>query len=188
MCCRALRRDRMRSKVGRWRKRIVSSVLEELEKEDPFRGKAQRYGARGKRLSNWRESLLCRSRDQRWRTKLDFSSGESFDDHHSAHHTWDKTKDHSDRRRRPLARFAVPRRAAGRKVARWWHVCELARKPKLRMRTKPSGRRCNRKRRKNSSRDRVSNFCSLLCAESRQRNVTLPSANETRRWLEMATR
>ena len=24
----------------------------------------------------------CRSRDQRWRTKLDFSSGESFDDHH----------------------------------------------------------------------------------------------------------
>src|SRR5712664_1404761 len=24
----------------------------------------------------------CRSRDQRWRTKLYFSSGESFDDHH----------------------------------------------------------------------------------------------------------
>src|SRR5260370_28867593 len=24
----------------------------------------------------------CRSRDQRWRTKLDFSSGESFDDQH----------------------------------------------------------------------------------------------------------
>jgi len=24
----------------------------------------------------------CRSREQRWRTKLDFSSGESFDDHH----------------------------------------------------------------------------------------------------------
>src|SRR5271167_2064171 len=24
----------------------------------------------------------CRSRDQRWRTKLDFRSGESFDDHH----------------------------------------------------------------------------------------------------------
>jgi len=24
----------------------------------------------------------CRSRDHRWRTKLDFSSGESFDDHH----------------------------------------------------------------------------------------------------------
>jgi hypothetical protein len=34
----------------------------------------------------------------------------------------------------------------------------------------------------------VSNFCSLLCAESRQRNVTFPSANETRRWLEIATR
>src|SRR5947209_18855931 len=26
--------------------------------------------------------LVGRSNDQRWRTKLDFSSGESFDDHH----------------------------------------------------------------------------------------------------------
>ncbi len=43
-------------------------------------------------------------------------------------------------------------------------------------------------RRKNSSRDRDSNFCSLLWAESRQRNVTWPLANATRRWLEMATR
>jgi hypothetical protein len=51
------------------------------------------------------------------------------------------------------------------------------------MRTKPSGSRCSRKQRKNSSSDRVSNFCSLLWAESRQRNVTFPSANETRRWL-----
>jgi len=49
---------------------------------------------------------------------------------------------------------------------------QLARMPKLRMRTKPSGSRCNRKRRKNSSRDRVINFCSLLWAESRQRKVT----------------
>ena len=73
---------------------------------------------------------------------------------------------------------------SGKVVAR----LRLARKPKLRMRTKPSGSRCNRKRRKNSSRDRVINFCSLLCAESRQRKVTFPSANETRRWLEMATR
>ena len=42
------------------------------------------------------------------------------------------------------------------------------------MRTKPSGSRCSRKRRKNSSSDRVSSFCSLLWAESRQRKVTLP--------------
>ena len=34
----------------------------------------------------------------------------------------------------------------------------------------------------------VRNFCSLLWAESRQRKVTWPSAKETRRWLEMATR
>jgi hypothetical protein len=32
-------------------------------------------------------------------------------------------QDHSNRRWRPLARFAVPGRAVGRKVARWWHVC-----------------------------------------------------------------
>ena len=36
------------------------------------------------------------------------------------------------------------------------------------MRTKPFGRMCSKKRRKNSSRDSVSNFCSLWCAESRQ--------------------
>src|SRR5712664_3303220 len=47
------------------------------------------------------------------------------------------------------------------------------------MRTKPWGSRCNRKWRKNSSTDRGSNFCSLLCAESRQRNVTsLPSGRD----------
>src|SRR5467141_5062916 len=73
---------------------------------------------------------------------------------------------------------------SGKVVAR----LRLARMPKLRMRTKPSGSRCNRKRRKNSSRDRVINFCSLLWAESRQRNVTFPSASEISRWLEMATR
>src|SRR5713101_7560540 len=43
----------------------------------------------------------------------------------------------------------------GRKVARR----RLARKPKLRMRTKLSGSKCNRKRRKNSSRERGSDFC-----------------------------
>jgi hypothetical protein len=50
----------------------------------------------------------------------------------------------------------------------------LARKPKWRMRTKPLGSTCNKKRRRNSSSDRVSNFCSLWCAESRQRKVTFP--------------
>src|SRR5258708_4173263 len=49
------------------------------------------------------------------------------------------------------------------------------------MRTKPWGSRCNRKRRKNSSSEKGMSFWSLLWAESRQRNVTLPSATETRR-------
>ena len=55
---------------------------------------------------------------------------------------------------------AEPRRwkQSGRSVARR----RLARNPKLRMRTKPLGSTCNKKRRKNSSSDRVSNFCSLL--------------------------
>src|SRR6266567_3471856 len=64
----------------------------------------------------------------------------------------------------------------------------LARKPKLRMRTKPLGSRCSRKRDKNSSSDKVISFCSLLWTESRQRKVTFWSAEETSRWLEMATR
>jgi hypothetical protein len=44
------------------------------------------------------------------------------------------------------------------------------------------------KRRRNSSRDKVINGCSLLWAESRQRKVTLWSTKEISRWLEMATR
>jgi hypothetical protein len=39
-----------------------------------------------------------------------------------------------------------------------------------RMRTKPLGSRVNRKRRRNSSRDKVIHLCGLLSAESRQRN------------------
>ena len=73
---------------------------------------------------------------------------------------------------------------SGRSAAR----LRLAKKPKLRMRTKPLGSRCNRKRRRNSSIGKVMSFCSLSLAESRQRKVTFPSVNETRRWLEMATR
>jgi hypothetical protein len=55
----------------------------------------------------------------------------------------------------------------------------LARKPKLRMRTKPCGSRCNRKRRRNSSAGRLMSFFLLPCAESRQRKVTLPSSSAT---------
>jgi len=50
------------------------------------------------------------------------------------------------------------RKQSGRRVTRR----RLARKPKWRMRTKPLGSRCNRKRRRNSSSDRVINLCSLL--------------------------
>ena len=55
---------------------------------------------------------------------------------------------------------AEPRvcKQSGSRVARR----RLARKPKWRMRTKPLGSTCNRKRRRNSSSARVSNFCWLL--------------------------
>ena len=151
---------------GSWLRResIVKRVVEEAGRRDRLRGKAQRYGACG-RTQSFRigESRSCRSRDPRWRTKLDFSSGESFDDHHRLHHTWGSAKDRSRFGGGLVVRFAeLPRpsswKQSGKVVAR----LRLARKPKLRMRTKPSGSRCNRKRRKNSSSDRGSNFCSLL--------------------------
>ena len=49
------------------------------------------------------------------------------------------------------------RKHSGKRAAR----LRLARKPKLRMRTKPLGSRCSRKRRRNSSSERVITFCSL---------------------------
>ena len=64
----------------------------------------------------------------------------------------------------------------------------LARKPKLRMRRKPRGSRCSRKRRRNSSTGKVISFFLLPWAESRQGKVTLPWWSATSLWLEMATR
>ena len=56
-----------------------------------------------------------------------------------------------------------------------------AKKPKCRIRTKPLGRTCKKKRRRNSStRSRIRRFL-FLCAESRQRNVTMPFANSISR-------
>ena len=64
----------------------------------------------------------------------------------------------------------------------------LARKPKFRMRTKPFGSRCSRKRRRKSSAGNGNFFSTFPCARSLQVNVTSPFSKETRRWLEMATR
>ena len=179
-------RDCMRPEAGRMRKRIVSSVVEELGKDVRSEGR-HRYGARGKTLSNWRESLhaaaVTNGGERSWISEAVSLSTTIIGPPHLGQ---------DQRSLGPAVEAscsvcgARPSswKESGKVVAR----LRLARKPKLRMRTKPSGSRCNRKRRKNSSRDRVINFCSLLCAESRQRNVTFPSANETRRWLEMATR
>src|SRR5713101_2676107 len=168
------------------RKRIVKSVVEELERS-PFRGKAQRYGAGGKTLSNWRESLhavaVTNGGERSWISAAVSLSTTIIGPPHLGQ---------DQRSLGPAVEAscsvcgAPPSswKESGKVVAR----LRLARKPKFRMRTNASGSRCNRKRRKNSSTARVSNFCSLLWAESRQRKVTFPSAKETRRWLEMATR
>src|SRR5467141_2644277 len=74
-------RDCMRPEVGGMRKRIVSSVVEELEKDVRSEGR-HRGTERVENTFELERVASCRSRDQRWRTKLDFRSGESFDDHH----------------------------------------------------------------------------------------------------------
>ena len=56
-----------------------------------------------------------------------------------------------------------------------------ARKPKCRIRTKPCGRICSRKRHKNLSCDKVVSFCSLCEPNPARRKVTWPSAKETKR-------
>src|SRR6266853_6699339 len=76
-------RDSMSREAGCLRKRIVKSVVEELEKEircaARHRGRERVETREGFELER---AASCRSREHRWRTQLDFSSGESFDDHH----------------------------------------------------------------------------------------------------------
>ena len=162
-------------------------MVEEAGKGDPFRGKAERYGAGRNTVSNWRKSFhaaaLTTGGERSW-----ISAAVSLS-------TTIIGPPHLGQDQRSLGPAVETACSVGGAAPSSWKQSgkvvarlRLARKPKFRMRTKPSGSRCNRNRRKNSSSDRVSNFCSLWWAESRQRNVTVPSAKETSRWLEMATR
>src|SRR6266404_2029679 len=171
-CGKMLRRERVRKPEG--------EICPAIRRRATDRGGSRRV------FLLWRV-VSCGDAALGWRTKLHLDSGEPSTTAIGPPHLG------QDQRSLGLAVEAccsvcgVPPsswKESGKVVDR----LRLARKQKLRMRTKPSGSRCNRKRRKNSSRDRVINFCSLLWAESRQRKVTFPSANETRRWLEMATR
>ena len=76
------------------------------------------------------------------------------------------------------------RKQSGSKVAR----CLFARKPELRMRTKPRGSKCRRKRLRNSSTGRLMARFLLPCAESLQRKLTRPSERVSSLLLEMPTR
>ena|ERR1700731_2688640 len=123
--------------------------------------------------------VSCGDRVPTWRrTELDLRSCKPFDNQHRPPTTFGAKPS--------IARTAVDTSTES-KVTRWWHVCDWPGSRSYGCARNLGGSRCNRKRRKNSSTDRGSNFCSLLWAESRQRNVTVPSANETRRRLEMAT-
>src|SRR5712691_11518928 len=181
-------RDGMSPEAGRMRKRILKSVVEELERRSVARqGTEVGSGSKHAKDSNWREPLhaaaVSTGGERSW-----ISAAVSLS-------TTIIGLPHLGQDQRSLGPAVEISCSVGGVAPSSWKQSgkvvarlRLARKPKLRMRTKPSGSRCNRKRRKNSSRDRVINFCSLLWAESRQRNVTVPSANETSRWLEMATR
>ena len=78
----------------------------------------------------------------------------------------------------------MSRRHTGSSTERW----RVLRIPKCRIRTKPLGSTCKRKRRRNSSSGRLICRFLFLCAESRHRKATLPSASEINRWFEIATR
>ena len=138
------------------------------------------YGAcRGTQSSCVGQVVSCSRFDPRWRSELDLGNGEPFDDLHGCH-TWDSDKDQERLRwRRRVLRLAilVSHPASESKAARAVRR-RLAKKPKLRMRTKPFGRMCSKKRLKNSSSARGNNFCLLWSAESRQRKVTWPSAKK----------
>jgi len=81
LCCRARHVSVGGRKLAECEKRIVSSVVEELE-----RSSVPREGTEVR--SAWKNTFelervaSCHSCGQWWRTKLDFRSGESFDDHH----------------------------------------------------------------------------------------------------------
>ncbi len=126
------------------------SIVEHDVRKDAQWGSDQEQGGRVRGAGNRAEVSSCgrgvsfRSSDQQgWRTELDLSSGKAFDDRHRS-----ATVGATPERLRFLSGGRVERR-------------RLARKPKWRMRTKPLGSRCSRKRRKNSSSDRVMVFVSL---------------------------
>src|SRR5216684_6686084 len=74
-------RDGMSPEAGRMRKRILKSVVEELERR-PVPRQSTEVRSGWKNTFELERVASCRSLDHRWRTKLDFSSGESFDDPH----------------------------------------------------------------------------------------------------------
>src|SRR6267378_1482940 len=140
---------------------MVKSLVKEVGKGDPFRAKAQRYGAGRNTLSNWRESLhaaaLTTGGERSW-----ISAAVSLS-------TIIIGPPHLGQDQRSLGPEVETSWSVGGAALSSWKQSgkvvarlRLARKPKFRMRTKPSGSRCNRKRRKNSWSDRGSNFCSLL--------------------------
>jgi len=159
-------------------------VVKEGGKGDPLRGRH-----RGMERVETREGFelervaSCRSREHRRRTKLDFSSGESFDDHHRPH-TWGKTKDRSDGGGELLLGWRAREQLEA--SARWWHVCGWPGSRSSGYARNLRGGRCNRKRAR--THQAIESSTSVRCCawKSRQRKRDLPSATRTSRWLEMA--
>src|SRR5260370_25900471 len=99
---------------GRMRKRILKSVVEELERRPvPRQNTEVRSG--WKNTFELERVASCRSLDHRRRTQLDFSSGESFDDPHRPTTLGAKPKIVRTGGGGRLLRFAVPTEQVGAK-------------------------------------------------------------------------
>jgi len=164
LCRGCARRDRtVRSaEAGLLRKRVVKRLVKEGGKRSPLRGKARVWsGFETREGFDWRESLHCAAVIT-GEKEVDFSSGE-FSTIIIGPHTWARQRS-LDRRWRALARLAVAAPSSWKQSGKGGGSLRVGQKPKFPDTQKPSGSRCNRKRRKNSSSNRVINFCSFGCA------------------------
>ena len=130
------------------------------------RGRTTPAGDGKHRVSEIGMGVSCSGSGEKGRrTELELGRSKSFEDHHGAATFGDSAKEGAV----PWLPMLVvltcdggtassSRKQSGRRAVRR----RLARKPKWRMRTKPLGSVCNRKRRRNSSSARVINLCSLL--------------------------
>ena len=127
LCCRARHTDTVRAEIGygekvsqrRWSKKLEEGIGLTARHRD-----AQRL--EGRRVFELERVVSCRNADPWWRTKLDFGSGEPFDDlHRSTAFRAAPRIGRSLRWKRRVVRLAavVPSPTTESKEAGAWRVC-----------------------------------------------------------------